>query len=286
MALISYKENTPTRRFMTKLEKPKKNGKHHKSLVSILPKQSGRSHGKVTVRHQGGRHKRYYRLVDFKRNKFGVEAVVEAFEYDPNRNVNIALVKYADGERRYILAPSGLKPGDRVISGERVEVKVGNAMKLKNMPVGTIVHNVELTPGRGGQFGRSAGTGLTIQAKDSGLPADLPDGSQGRQGFAHLKMPSGEIRMVPLEAMGTVGSLGNEEWKNVTFGKAGRKRHMGIRPTVRGTAQDPHSHPHGGGEGRSGIGRKSPMTVYGKKAVGNTRKKNKWTSKYILKRRK
>ncbi len=271
MALISYKENTPTRRFMTKLERPKKQGKLLNSLAVILPKKSGRAQGRVTVRHQGGRHKRYYRLVDFKRDKFGVEAVVEAFEYDPNRNIDIALVKYSDGERRYILARSGLKIGDMVISGDKVEVKTGNAMRLKNMMVGTVIHNVELTPGKGGQFGRSAGTRLVIQAKEGG--------------FAHLKMPSGEIRMVSLEAMGTVGSLSNEEWKNVTFGKAGRKRHMGIRPTVRGVAQDPHSHPHGGGEGRSGVGRKKPMTVYGRPAVGNTRKKNKWTDKYILKRR-
>lgn len=272
MALVQYKENTPTRRFMTKLERPKKNGKVLKSLAAILPKKSGRLKGTVTVRHQGGRHKRYYRLIDFKRDKFGVEGLVEAFEYDPNRSVSIVLVKYSDGERRYILAPSNLKVGDRIVSGDKVEVKTGNAMKLKNMPIGTLLHNVELTPGRGGQLGRSAGTSLTLQAKESG--------------FAHLKMPSGEIRKVFLEAMGTVGSLGDEEWKNVTFGKAGRKRHMGIRPTVRGTAQDPHSHPHGGGEGRSGVGRKKPMTVYGRPAVGNTRKKNKWTSKYILKRRK
>ncbi len=272
MSLIEYKENTPTRRFATKLEKPKKSGRRIKSLVGILPKRSGRSGGRITVRHQGGRHKRYYREVDFKRNKFGVSGIVEAFEYDPNRNVNIALIKYSDGERRYVLAPQGLKVGDGIVSGEKVEIKVGNALKLKNVPIGTILHNVELTPGRGGQLGRSAGTGLAVQAKDGG--------------YAHLKMPSGEIRMVSLESLGTIGTLGNEEWKNVNLGKAGRVRHMGIRPTVRGVAMDPNSHAHGGGEGRAGIGRKKPMTVYGKPAVGRTRKKGKWTNKYIVKRRK
>jgi len=272
MAILNYAEKTNTRRFATRMVKPKKIGKRVKSLTTILGKNSGRSGGQITVRHQGGRHKRFYRNVDFKRDKHSVEAKVEMLEYDPNRNVQVALLSYTDGEKRYILAPKGLQAGDMVMAGEKAEVKLGNAMKLKNMPVGTVVHNVELTPGKGGQFGRSAGTSIIIQAKE-GV-------------WAHLKMPSGEIRMVPLEAMGTVGVLGNEDWKNMNFGKAGRKRHMGIRPTVRGTAQDPESHPHGGGEGRSGVGRKSPMTVYGKKAVGKTRKRNKWTSKYILKRRK
>lgn len=272
MVLISYKEKTPTRRFASKLLKPKKSGVKVKSLISILQKKSGRSNGKITVRHQGGRHKRYYRQIDFKREKVGVSGVIEAFEYDPNRNVNIALVKYEDGERRYILSPQGLKIGDKVISNDKVEMLPGNTGKLVNMPVGTMVHNVELIPGKGGQFGRSAGAALIIQAKESG--------------YAHLKMPSGEVRMVPLVARATVGVLGNEDWKNINLGKAGRKRHMGIRPSVRGTAMDPESHPHGGGEGRSGVGRKSPMTVYGRKAVGKTRKKGKWTDKYILKRRK
>lgn len=272
MALISYKEKTSTRRFASKLEKPKKNGKEPRGLVAILQKKSGRSKGHVTVRHQGGRHKRYYRMIDFRRDKFGVEGKVEDFEYDPNRNVNIALISYSDGEKRYILAAKDLKVGESVLASEKGEVKVGNAMKLKNIPIGTVVHNVELTPGKGGQMGRSAGTGLIIQAKEGT--------------YAHLKLPSGEIRKVSLESMATIGTLGNEEWKNINLGKAGRSRHMGIRPKVRGTAMDPDSHPHGGGEGRSGVGRKSPMTVYGKKAVGNTRKKNKWTSKFILKRRK
>lgn len=272
MALIQYKEKTKTRRFASKIMRPKKNFKAPKSLKVILVKHSGRSGGKVTVRHQGGRHKRYYRLIDFRRDKYGVEGKVEAFDYDPNRNVDIALIKYTDGDFRYILAPQGLKLGDKVISGEKTEVKVGNAMKLKNLPVGTVVHNVELNPGLGGQIGRSAGTGLVLQAKHAP--------------FAHLKMPSGEVRMIPLESMGTVGVLGNEEWKNVKFGKAGRIRHMGRRPTVRGVAMDPASHAHGGGEGRSGVGRKKPMTVYGRPAVGNTRKKTKQSNRYILKRRK
>lgn len=271
MALIQYPEKTKTRRFASKLERPKKNGDFFKGLRTILPKKSGRSMGKVTVRHQGGRHKRYYRPIDFQRNKFNVFGEVMAFEYDPNRNVNIALIKYQDGEYRYILAPKNLKVGDTVMAGEKVEVKVGNAMKLKNLPVGTVVHDVELTPGRGGQLGRSAGTGLVLQAK--------------QPPFAHLKLPSGEIRMVPLESMATIGVLGNEEWKNIKFGKAGRKRHMGIRPSVRGTAMDPASHPHGGGEGRSGVGRKKPMTVYGRPAVGKTRKKGKQSDKFIVKRR-
>ncbi|MBI4039921.1 50S ribosomal protein L2, partial [Candidatus Daviesbacteria bacterium] len=247
--LINYKEKTRTRRFASKLERPDKNEDAPRSLRAILPKKSGRSGGKVTVRHQGGRNKRQYRVIDFIRGKFGVVGEVTALEYDPNRTVSIALIKYTDGEYRYILAPKDLRVGDKITAGEKVELRTGNAMKLKNVPIGTMVHNVEITPGKGGQLGRSAGTSLTLQAKEGG--------------FAHLKLPSGEIRKISLESMATVGVLGNEEWKNVVFGKAGRIRHMGIRPTVRGVAQDPHSHPHGGGEGRSGIGRKRPMTKYG-----------------------
>lgn len=226
----------------------------------------------MTVRSQGGRHKRYYREIDFKRNKFGVSGEVMALEYDPNRNVQIALVKYTDGEYRYILAPKGLTVSDKVVSGEKIESKVGNAMKLKNITVGTLVHNVELMPGKGGQLGRSAGVSLQLLAKEAG--------------FAQLKMPSSEIRMVPLESLATVGSLGNEEIRQRVIGKAGRSRHMGVKPNVRGVAQDPDSHPHGGGEGRSGIGRKTPMTKYGRPAVGKTRNRKKWTNKYIMKRRK
>lgn len=241
-------------------------------LKRILKKHSGRSNGILTVRGQGGRQKRYYREIDFKRDKFGVSGEVVSLEYDPNRNLDIALIKYADGDYRYILAPKGMTFGDKIISGEKVEVKVGNAMKLKNMTVGTLIHNVELVPGHGGQLGRSAGVALQLLAKEGD--------------FAHLKMPSGEIRMVPLQSMATIGSLGNEEIRQRFLGKAGRSRHMGIKPTVRGVAQDPDSHPHGGGEGRSGIGRKKPMTKYGRPAVGKTRNKKKWTNKYIMKRRK
>lgn len=272
MALVQYKEKTKTRRFASKLVRPKKNFLAPRGLKVILSKHSGRSGGKITVRHQGGRHKRYWRVIDFKRDKFGVSGAVAALEYDPNRNVDIALIKYQDGEFRYILAPQGLHVGDKVVSTEKAEIKVGNAMRLKNIPVGTPLHNVELHPGFGGQFGRSAGTSLVLQAKQAP--------------FAHLKLPSGEIRMIPLQALATVGVLGNEEWKNIKFGKAGRKRHMGIRPSVRGTAMDPRSHPHGGGEGRSGIGRKKPMTKYGRPAVGKTRKKRKLSDKFIMKRRK
>lgn len=272
MALFEYREKTRTRRFASRLIRPKKSDNAPKSLMILLPKQNGRSGGKITVRHKGGRHKRYYRVIDFKREKFNLEGKVTSFEFDPNRNVDLALISYSDGDKRFILAPKGLKVGDSIVSADRAEIKTGNAMKLGSMPVGTIVHNVELTPGKGGQLGRSAGIGLTIQAKESG--------------YAHLKMPSSEIRMVSLESMATVGVLGNEEAKNVVLGKAGRARRMGIRPTVRGTAQDPNSHPHGGGEGRSGVGRKKPMTKYGRPAVGKTRNRTKWTNKYILKRRK
>ena len=237
-----------------------------KSLRTILKKHSGRSRGRVTVRGQGGRHKRYYREIDFKRDKLGVEGVVESLEYDPNRNLHIALIKYKDGEYRYVLAPQGLKVGEKVISQDKTEVKAGNALMLKNITVGTLVHNV------GGKLGRSAGVAIQLLAKEGG--------------FAHLKMPSGEIRMVPLTSMASVGRLGDEDRKQMVLGKAGRTRHMGVRPTVRGVAQDPDSHPHGGGEGRSGIGRKKPMTKYGKPAVGKTRKKTKWTNRYIIKRRK
>ncbi len=272
MSLVQYKEKTNTRRFASHLKRAVKNPDAPKNLRVILKKHSGRSFGTVTVRHQGGRHKRYYRLIDFRRDKFGVEGKVVALEYDPNRNVDIALVKYQDGDYRYILAPKDLQTGDPVIAGDKVEVRTGNAMRLKNMPIGTLVHNVELIPGKGGQIGRSAGTSLILQAK--------------QPPFANLKLPSGEIRMFPLESLATIGTLGNEETKNVNLGKAGRSRHLGIRPTVRGTAQDPRSHAHGGGEGRSGVGRVQPMTKYGRPAVGKTRKQSKQSGKYIIKRRK
>ncbi len=244
-----------------------------KKLKTLLKKHSGRSSGgMVTVRSQGGRHKRYYREIDFKRDKFGVSGEVISLEYDPNRNVEIALVKYADGDHRYILVAKGISIGDKVISGEKVENKTGNTMKLKNITVGALVHNVELVPGKGGQLGRSAGVALQLLAKEGN--------------FAHLKLPSGEVRMVPLQSLATIGVLGNEDIRQRVLGKAGTSRHMGIKPNVRGVAQDPDSHPHGGGEGRSGIGRKSPMTKYGKKAVGKTRNRRNLTSRYIIKRRK
>ncbi len=243
-----------------------------KNLKRLLKKHSGRSSsGRITVRSQGGRHKRYWREIDFKRDKLGVEGEVMGLEYDPNRNVEIALIKYPDGDFRYILTPKGLVLGNKIISDEKTETKIGNAMKLKNITIGTLVHNVELAPGRGGQLGRSAGVGLQLLAKESG--------------FAHLKLPSGEVRMVSLESLATIGVLGNEDMKQRVIGKAGRSRNMGIKPNVRGVAQDPDSHPHGGGEGRSGIGRKTPMTKYGRPAVGNTRNKKNKTGKYILKRR-
>ena len=243
-----------------------------KNLKTLLKKHSGRSAGgMVTVRHQGGRHKRYYRAIDFKREKLGISGEVVTLEYDPNRNVSIAKIKYTDGEYRYILSPKDLKLGDKVIADQKTETKIGNAMKLKNITIGTLVHNVELTPGKGGQIGRSAGVGLQLLAKEGE--------------FAHLKFPSGEVRMIPLDSMATVGVLGNEEIRQRVIGKAGRTRHMGIKPTVRGVAQDPDSHPHGGGEGRSGIGRKTPMTKYGRPAVGNTRNKKNRSNRYILKKR-
>lgn len=270
--MIVKKSGTQSNRFSTNIVRPQaKTSIEPKNLKTMLKKHSGRSLGRVTVRGQGGRHKRYYRQIDFKRDKFTVKGEVVSFDYDPNRNVDIALIKYTDGEFRYILAPQGLKVGSEVVSGDRTEVVAGNSMPLKNIRVGTLVHNVELMPGRGGQIGRSAGTSLQLLAKESG--------------FAHLKLPSGEIRMVPLDCRATIGSLSSEDWKNIVIGKAGRSRHMGLRPKVRGVAMDPDSHPHGGGEGRSPVGRKKPMTVYGKPAVGKTRKKKKYSSRFILKRR-
>jgi large subunit ribosomal protein L2 len=273
MPYVKFTEKTQTRRFASKLTYPEKLDLAPKKLKVLLKKHSGiNNQGQLTVRGQGGRHKRQYRIVDFKRDKFGVEGTVIAIEYDPNRTVNLALVKYSDGDFRYILAPQGLAVKDKISSGEKLEVRPGNSMKLKNMPVGSILHNVELIPGQGGRLGRSAGTGLTLLAKEGG--------------FANVRLPSGEVRQILVECMATIGALGNEEWKNVKFGKAGRKRHMGIRPTVRGVAQDPASHPHGGGEAKSGVGRKRPMTKYGRPANGKTRKKTKVSNKYIVKRRK
>lgn len=244
-----------------------------KKLKFIKKKTSGRdSGGRVAVRHRGNEHKRFIREIDFKRDKRNIQGKVVSIEYDPNRTSDIALIQYADGEKRYILCPQGLNLNDKIIAGEDVEIKVGNALKLSAIPIGTVVHSVELTPGRGGQLARGSGTGVVIQARE------------GK--FVHLKLPSGEIRRVNSTGFATVGTLGNAEWKNEFFGKAGRKRRMGIKPTVRGVAMNPRSHPHGGGEGRSGIGRPSPMTYSGKKAVGKTRKPKKYSNKYIIQRRK
>ena len=233
---------------MTSKSKTKKNKtkkikatKPVKSLLEIIPKTGGRdSGGRISVRHIGGRHKRFYRKVDFKRNKFGIEATVASIEYDPNRNAQVALLYYKDGEKRYILAPEDLKVGDKVVSGEKVEVKPGNSMPLKNIPLGVGIHNIELVPGKGGQIVRSAGGVATLSAKE------------GK--YANVKMPSGELRKILTASLATIGQMGNVEMKNFVYGKAGRKRHFGIRPTVRGVAMSPRDHPHGGGEGRSGIG--------------------------------
>lgn len=241
-------------------------------LKIILPKQSGRSLGRVTVRHQGGRQKRMLRFIDFKRDKKELPGRVVAIEYDPNRTADIALIHYPDGEKRYILSPLELSVGDTVISGINAEIKVGNALPLEKIPIGTIVHNIEMTPGKGGQIARSAGSGATVFAREDTL--------------THIRMPSREVRRIRSQNFASIGQLGNLGLKDRFLGKAGRSRHMGIRPTVRGVAMNPRSHPHGGGEGRSSVGRKKPMTVYGRPAVGKTRKRKKYSNKLIISRRK
>lgn len=244
-----------------------------KRLKVIRKKNAGRDNkGQVVVRHQGGEQKRFLRMIDFKRNKHDVVGRVVGIEYDPNRTCDIALIQYVDGDKRYILAPEGLRINDTIESGRNVELRVGNALPLKNIPIGTIIHNIELTPGRGGQIARGAGTAAIVNAREDA--------------YMHLKMPSGEIRRVNNSGFATIGQVGNIDWKNEVIGKAGRKRLMGIRPTVRGVAQNPRSHPHGGGEGRSGVGMKSPKTYAGRKAVGRTRDKKKYSNKDILQRRK
>ncbi len=239
-----------------------------------MPKRSGRDvQGHVSVRHQGGRHKRFYRVIDWKRDKDGRPGRVVAIEYDPNRSAELALIQYADGEKRYILAPVGLSVGMSVASGPSVDIKPGNALPLANMPIGTMVHGVEIVPGRGAQMIRSAGSAAMVLARDGDL--------------VQLKLPSGEVRVFKGEARATVGQIGNIEWRNRVIGKAGTARHMGRRPTVRGVAQNPRSHPHGGGEGRSGIGMKSPKSPWGKRTLGKrTRKRTKYSDKLILSRRK
>ena len=274
MAVKTYKPTSPGRRFVTvsSFEEITKT-EPEKSLVVPLKKHAGRNNqGRLTVRHRGGGHKRLYRIIDFKRNKDGIPAKVVAIEYDPNRTARIALLAYADGEKRYILAPHGLKVGDVLMSGPEADIKVGNALPLANIPVGTLIHNIELYPGKGGQLVRSAGSAAQLLGKE------------GR--YAILRLPSGEMRNVLLECRATVGQVGNLEHENITIGKAGRSRWLGIRPTVRGVVMNPVDHPHGGGEGRSPIGR-HPVTPWGKPTLGvKTRKKKKASSKLIIKRRK
>ncbi len=243
-----------------------------KSLLEPLKKHSGRnSYGRITVRHHGGGNRQKYRIIDFKRNKFGVKAEVKTLEYDPNRSANIALIQYEDGVKSYILAPAGLNVGDTVVAGPDADIKVGNALPLVNIPTGTFVHNVELYPGRGGQLARAAGNAAQLMAKEGN--------------YALLRLPSGELRNVPVICMATVGTVGNADHENVKIGKAGRTRHMGIRPTVRGSVMNPCDHPHGGGEGKSPIGRPGPVTPWGKPALGyKTRKKFKRSDKLIVRR--
>lgn len=270
----SYRPYTPSRRHMTVASyEGLTKKKPEKSLVISLKKNSGRNNqGKITVRHRGGGHKIKYRIIDFKRNKDNMPAKVAAIEYDPNRTAFIALLNYQDGEKRYILAPVGLKVGDVLMSGENAEVKVGNSLPMANIPVGSNIHNVEMKPGKGGQLVRSAGMVAQLMAKE------------GK--YATLRLPSGEMRMLPILCRATIGQVGNTEHELVNIGKAGRKRHMGIRPTVRGSVMNPNDHPHGGGEGTTPIGLKNPKTPWGKPALGlKTRKKKKNSTKYIVRAR-
>ncbi len=274
MGIKTFNPYTPSRRAMTMLDNAEITKQTpEKSLVKSLKKTAGRNNqGKITVRHHGGGSRRKYRIIDFKRNKVDIPATVKSIEYDPNRTANIALICYADGEKSYILAPNGLKVGDVVMNGENAEVKVGNCLPLSAIPVGTEIHNVELYPGKGGQLVRAAGNTAQLMAKE------------GK--YATLRLPSGEMRMVPVVCRATIGTVGNIEHGLVNIGKAGRKRNMGIRPTVRGSVMNPNDHPHGGGEGRAPIGRSGPCTPWGKPALGlKTRKKNKQSNKMIIRRR-
>ena len=274
MGIKTYNPYTPSRRNMTGLDFDViTKSTPEKSLTTSLKKNAGRNNqGKITVRHHGGGSRRKYRIIDFKRRKDDIPAIVVSIEYDPNRTANIALISYADGEKAYILAPVGLKVGDKVMNGANAEIKVGNCLPLGAIPVGTEVHNVELYPGKGGQLVRSAGNSAQLMAKE------------GK--YATLRLPSGEMRMVPIIARATVGQVGNIEHGLVNIGKAGRKRHMGIRPTVRGSVMNPNDHPHGGGEGKTSIGRPGPCTPWGKPALGlKTRKKNKHSNKMIVRTR-
>ena len=274
MALKSYKPTTPARRQMTVSDFSQLTKKApEKSLLAKNNKTNGRnSYGRITVRHRGGANKRKYRIIDFKRDKAAIPATVIAIEYDPNRSAHIALLEYADKERRYILAPVGLNVGDTVVSGPEADIKPGNALPLSNIPVGTFIHNIELYPGKGAQLARSAGIMAQLMAKEGA--------------YALIRLPSGELRNVPVEGMATVGQVGNIDHENVSIGKAGRKRHMGWRPTVRGSVMNPCDHPHGGGEGKSPVGRPGPVTPWGKPALGyKTRAKHKSSDKLIVKRR-
>ena len=272
MAIKRYKPTSPARRFMTVSAFTEiTTTVPEKSLLQSMSKSGGRNAtGRITVRHIGGGNRRKYRIIDFKRNKDNVPAKVASIEYDPNRSANIALLVYADGEKRYILAPLGLQKGDTVMSGENADIRTGNTLPLEKIPVGTVIHNIEMHPGKGGQIARSAGNSAQLMAKE------------GK--YATLRLPSGEMRYLPIKCRATIGQVGNIEHEIVSIGKAGRKRHMGVRPTVRGVVMNPCDHPHGGGEGKSPIGMPSPVTPWGKPALGyKTRKKNK-SNKFIIKR--
>ena len=274
MGIKKYNPYTPSRRNMTGYDFQEiTKSTPEKSLTVTIKKNSGRNNqGKITVRHQGGGYRTKYRIIDFKRNKDGIPATVKAIEYDPNRTSNIALICYADGEKAYILAPEGLKVGDRVMNGENAEALNGNCLPLSKIPVGAMIHNIELYPGRGGQLVRSAGVAAQLMGKEDK--------------YAILRLPSGEMRKVPIICRATIGTIGNGEHNLVNIGKAGRKRHMGIRPTVRGAVMKPNDHPHGGGEGKNGIGRPGPSTPWGKPALGlKTRKKNNKSNKLIIRRK-
>ena len=274
MAIKHYKPTTPGRRGMTTMDYSELSKvAPERSLLEPIKKNAGRnSYGRITVRHRGGGNRRKYRVIDFKRNRFDIPATVMTLEYDPNRSAFIALIQYEDGVKSYIIAPIGLKVGDKVVSGTAVDIKVGNALPLSSIPVGTVIHNIELYPGKGAQLARSAGNMAQLMAKENGM--------------ALLRLPSGELRNVPANCMATVGQVSNPEHSNVNYGKAGRKRHMGWRPTVRGSVMNPCDHPHGGGEGKSPIGRPGPVTPWGKPALGyKTRDKKKQSDKYIIKRR-
>ena len=275
MAIKSFKPYTPSRRNMTvsAFDGVDKKAKPVPGLLQTVKKNAGRnSYGRITVRHRGGGNKRKYRIIDFRRDKMEMPAVVQRLEYDPNRSAFIALIKYEDGELRYILAPVGLKAGDKVVSSAAADIKPGNALPLANIPVGTVIHNIELYPGKGAQFVRSAGVAAQLMAKENGM--------------ATVRLPSGEYRKVRLDCFAVIGQVGNIDHSNISIGKAGRKRHMGIRPTVRGSVMNPCDHPHGGGEGKSPVGRPGPVTPWGKPALGyKTRKTKNRTDKFIVKRR-